>query len=947
MKFQRKKIAVALAYALGAGSTLLIAAPSQAADISVSVTGTNIRRADTETASPVQVLTAEDLARSGYTTVAEVLRDVTANGQGLLSQGFNGAFAAGASGVALRGLSVGATLILVDGRRMVGYPLPDDGQRTFVDTNSIPFSAVERIEILLDGASAIYGSDAIGGVVNFIMKKSFTGTQLSAQGGSTFEGGGENVKVSLVQGFGSGGDVNGFVSAEYRKQKDINFTERDGEKWANLNWKPYGGNDLRAGAYNSPFNTNPILLTPYLQNPANPNAAAGNIFLDSRCNFEARNASQCIYENSWNTIQPETQNISLLGTVNAKLGGSWQASLTGSWFNSEAEQNRRPFAVPLSAVPNTVSGPGIVPFLNQASSIPVFRVPASYPGNTFGVPANVRALVPDIPNQHGDIETDTLRFIGELTGTVAGWDINLGAGYQKASLKQSLTGYVNYTKLLAALNDPVNPLKLTGGNSAERMAEIAPTLTKKPTNEYDFVELRGTRDLMKLDGGPLGLALGASYYYQKLDADNYADCKVGSVAGVNCFYAVGTEKNSAFFAEINAPVTKTLELGAAIRYDYYDSYGGQWTPKFSAKWAAMKEVSVRGTWGKGFRAPNLLESGDAGLAFSAAGGRDPLNCPVSLPNGRPDTTSPQNIPFFCNFSPTYLQSTTKDLDPEKSTNWTVGLVLEPIQNWSTTFDYYSIKLDSQIITASSLSTFDPFANPVRGPREQRDFGDGSIGLSPAGIIAFIPEGYVNAQSTKVTGLDLQSSYTFKLDETNRLKLGVQWSHLFGYDLTFEGTTYKLAGTHGPAVVSGNTGNPEDRVQLTGQWLTGPFTTTLMGNYVSGFSMTDPSSGITTCADMAAYGNPSRWTGGAVPPEELCKVKSFWYWNLNVQYDLNKQTQLRFAVTNLFDQQAPLDIGTYAGTGDNRNSGRGAPYNPSLHWAGVAGRSWLLGITYSF
>ena len=344
MKFERKKIAVALAYALGAGSTLLIAAPGQAADISVSVTGTNIKRTDIETASQVQVLTYEDLVKSGYTTVSEVLRDVTANGQGLLSQGFNGAFAGGASGVALRGLSVGATLVLVDGRRMVGYPLADDAQRNFVDVSSIPFSAVERIEVLLDGASAIYGSDAIGGVVNFIMKKGHTGTQLMAEGGSTFQGDGGNVHASLLQGFGSGGDVNGFVSAEFRKQNDIKFKDRDGKKWANLNWTSTGGNDLRPGAYNDPFNRNPILLTPYLQNPANPNAAAGNIFLDSGCDFAKRNANQCIYENTWNTIQPETQNISLLGTVNARLGGGWEGSLTGSWFNSQSEQNRRPFA---------------------------------------------------------------------------------------------------------------------------------------------------------------------------------------------------------------------------------------------------------------------------------------------------------------------------------------------------------------------------------------------------------------------------------------------------------------------------------------------------------------------------------------------------------------------------------------------------------------------------
>ncbi len=175
MKFERKKIAVALAYALGAGSTLLIAAPSQAADISVSVTGSNIPRTEIEGNAPIQVLTSEDLVRSGYTTVSEVLRDITSNGQGMLGQGFAGAFAGGASGVALRGLTVGATLTLIDGMRMVPYPLGDDGQRNFVDISSIPFSAIERIEVLLDGASAIYGSDAIGGVVNVILKKSFTG----------------------------------------------------------------------------------------------------------------------------------------------------------------------------------------------------------------------------------------------------------------------------------------------------------------------------------------------------------------------------------------------------------------------------------------------------------------------------------------------------------------------------------------------------------------------------------------------------------------------------------------------------------------------------------------------------------------------------------------------------------------------------------------------------
>ena len=938
-------MAPAIAQTPSAGVTAPTGQPS-GQPIRIEVTGSNIPRTDTETPSPVQVLTAEDLARSGYTTVSEVLRDVTANGQGLLSQGFNGAFAGGASGVALRGLSVGATLVLVDGRRMVGYPFADDNQRTFVDVSSIPLSAIERVEILLDGASAIYGSDAIGGVVNFILRKNFTGTQLMAEGGITSQGDGGNVHLSMLTGFGSDGPVNGILSVEYRHNNAIKYADRSGEDWANMNWAPFGGNDIRPGAYTPGFMQNPILLQPYLQNPANPNAAAGNIFLSPGCTFEQRNASQCVYENTWSVIQPETTYASVLGSLNGRFGDGWEASLTGSWFDSRSEQNRRPFAVPLSATPNIIQGPGLIPSLGPGS-IPVFRVSANYPGNTFGVPANVRAFVPDIQNQHLDFDTQTWRVVGELTGTVAGWDVNIAAGYQKASTEKTLNGYVDYVRLLAALNDPVNPLKLTGGNSPARMADIAPEMQVTATNEYDFVEARVTKELMKLDGGPLGLALGGSYYYQKLNADNPAPCKDGSVAGVPCFYGVGNQSNTAFYAEVNAPVIKTVELNAAVRYDYYDTYGGQWTPKFGAKWTPMKQLAIRGTWGQGFRAPNIYESGDAGTAFSAQGVYDPLNCPVLLPNGNPDINSPQNVPFYCSFSATFLQSTTKDLQPEKSDNWTIGLVLEPIQNWSTTVDYYSIELKNQIIPASSLSTFDPLTGAVRGPRNEVTFGDGHVGLSPAGIIVYIPEGYVNAQTTTVTGLDLGSFYTFKLNPANQFKVGVQWSHIFSYDLTFEGRTYDLVGTHGPAVVSGNTGNPQDRLQLTGQWTTGPWTTTLMGNYISGYSQSDPSSGFTTCAGMAAYGNPSRWTGSATPPADLCNTDSFWYWNLNIQYQLNKQTQFRFAVTNLFNQQAPLDIGAYAGTGDNRTASRGSPYNPSLHWAGVVGTSFLLGVTYNF
>src|ERR1700720_4756955 len=149
------------------------------------VTGSHISRTDAETSSPIEIITAVELHQSGYTSVQDVLHNLTANGQGTLSQGFSGAFASGAAGIALRGLNVGSTLVLIDGHRMAPYPIGDDGQRSFVDIANIPFDAIERIEVLKDGASAEYGSDAVAGVVNIILKKSYQGASITADAGTS------------------------------------------------------------------------------------------------------------------------------------------------------------------------------------------------------------------------------------------------------------------------------------------------------------------------------------------------------------------------------------------------------------------------------------------------------------------------------------------------------------------------------------------------------------------------------------------------------------------------------------------------------------------------------------------------------------------------------------------------------------------------------------------
>ena len=176
--------------ALYGGSAYAQSQPSSQNLERVTVTGSNIRRTDSETPSPVQVISEAEIKKSGYTSISEVLQTLTANGAGTLSNAFPGAFAGSATGISLRGLNTSATLVLIDGHRMAPFPLSDDGQRSFVDISSIPFDAVERIEVLKDGASAVYGSDAMAGVVNIILKKNFKGTSVTADAGTTQKGGG-------------------------------------------------------------------------------------------------------------------------------------------------------------------------------------------------------------------------------------------------------------------------------------------------------------------------------------------------------------------------------------------------------------------------------------------------------------------------------------------------------------------------------------------------------------------------------------------------------------------------------------------------------------------------------------------------------------------------------------------------------------------------------------
>ncbi|MGH8399200.1 MAG: TonB-dependent receptor, partial [Gammaproteobacteria bacterium] len=242
-------ISPAVRYALITGAAMTLAAPAVFAQVAgqantqnqnqsqnqqnvslkkVMVTGSAIPRTSIETPAPVTVITAKQIQASGLTTISDVLRTLSADNSGTIPEAFTSGFGTGSSGVALRGLTVNSTLVLIDGRRTTGYPLADDGIRWFTDLNTIPLNAVERIEVLKDGASSIYGADAIAGVINIILYPSYNGSLATLQFGGSQQGGGASTDASVITGTGNL-DTNGwnaYLSVEYHTQQPIYYRDR-------------------------------------------------------------------------------------------------------------------------------------------------------------------------------------------------------------------------------------------------------------------------------------------------------------------------------------------------------------------------------------------------------------------------------------------------------------------------------------------------------------------------------------------------------------------------------------------------------------------------------------------------------------------------------------------------------------------------------------------------
>src|SRR4051812_37151561 len=344
MQHAIRKTRLAVLSAFGAGLALSLASGAafaqQAQKVEkIEVTGSNIKRTDTETAAPVQILTREDIEKTGKQSVQEVLRGITADGLGSIPTSFTNGFASGSAAVSLRGLGVNSTLVLVNGRRMTTYGLADDGTRNFVDLNSLPLEAVDRIEVLKDGASAIYGADAVGGVVNIILRKNYRGASVGGSYGQASEGDGKTVR-----GFGSigWGDIdkdryNVFASFEASKQDNIWSKDRGFIGSSDLSGFDFY--DVRNGQNRPWFGLGPTANSPYgvVRNPAN-NARVNVVPCDP--SLVSSSTNLCLYDRlAEQEVQPETKRFNFFSRGTLAVSSLMTAYAEIGYFNTKTSAN--------------------------------------------------------------------------------------------------------------------------------------------------------------------------------------------------------------------------------------------------------------------------------------------------------------------------------------------------------------------------------------------------------------------------------------------------------------------------------------------------------------------------------------------------------------------------------------------------------------------------------
>ena len=812
----------------------------------IEVTGSNIKRTDLEGVNPLQTITRQEIERTGQATVAELLRSISANSGQSFNETFTNSFSRGASGIALRGLSQKNTLVLLNGRRVANYGFAQNLADTYVDLNAIPIGAVERIEVLKDGASAIYGSDAIAGVVNIILRKDYQGGEVGASYGRSYEGGMAEKQGSAIIGFGQPDrdKFNVMIAANYFKRDLTLDTARP--YIADQDFHRFGGlnnNSQNAGTYQRLPNSNKPNRVPFAT--CGQVGFPGTVTPVSAFSPTTNTGNVCAYQTApFLTLFPESEREQVVAA------GTFNIAPTLTAFGDIVYSHNKSFQT-FTATPFTSTSIAFNPATGGARRVPA-TFPVGNPSNPFAVPTNFAFVFFDVGPRNDEIVSKFYRTLGGLRGNFGKWDWEAAYGHSESEeADHSFNAVDSYVLANALANGSYNFLNpnLTPGVTAA--LRINPT--RRSLSKLDFVDAKTSTELVQLPAGPLGFAAGAEFKRESIqDRPDFLSTN-GNVLATGATATDGSRRVTAAYAEFSVPIVKTVEASLAAREDHYSDFGNAFSPKVGLKWQAIPELLFRATASKGFRAPSLPEnSQSSAVSFNVV--TDPRN------PGQPGAAVTVSA----------VSTGNPNLQAERSKNYNAGFVFAPDPTSSIGIDLYSIE-QNNIVRRDSAQFL---------VNNEALFPNLVIRDPATGNLITVLRQYRNLSVLRTLGYDIDFKKSLSIASLGKFTLNGTWTYLQRYktQVSVGGPLIDFAGNNGFSAF------PRTRGTTSLTWEYQAFTTALTYYYTGAYAQSPP----------------------LIPGTTQDRVGEYRQFDLYVAWDGIKNLKLYGSVQNLGNTHPPFD-----------------------------------------
>ena len=853
----------------------------------VQVTGSRIKRVDVEGSTPVTTIKREDIDLAGDSTVAELLRASTFNSFGSFrdQSGFGNGFS-GVSLINLRGLGSNRTLVLINGRRMSTFP---GGGADSADINLIPLDMVERVEILRDGASAIYGSDAIAGVVNIITRKDMNGMVATVQAEDSTYKGGEAERYSVAGGISS--DSGNVTFALEHFERDMIF-DRDIPENANAVADITAGGGLTSFGFpgSAQLLSGPLagLNIPDPRCPANvgdssqfPNSYTWD-FAGFAPGSDWKFSARCGYNFGADTIDlPRAERNSAFIDGHFDVTNNTQFLVRGLFVANEGESRfagapvTAPYPIYGADNPNnplwlyigkTVTDPGLGTHTFTTADL-----------------GDALVLMRTVPNgnREGWQYFDDQSLFAGFQGTndwFGGTDWDFGFEYARNRTLALTKNLANKNEIQNAIDDGTLDYFNVQGLPFEQWRDnTVGTLTAfNHTGMFqadtDVITIDGSLsfDMFQMNNGPVPLVVGFEYFSSSFTQENDPESNrliIAGTSGGDNIYGVG-RKITTFYAESVVPLFSTLELDLAVRYDDYDDFGGTTNPKVSVAWRPWDSWLFRASYGEGFRAPNMQELyGNQSESFPPA--VDIVGCA----NGVSPCVTTQYRAFF---------GGNPDLQPEESKSWTAGFVWNATDDLSFEVTYYNIEFTNQISTLS-LS---------------RMFQLESMGLSNTvhrnadGTVNFVQLTNLNLSGVKTDGMDFSANYSLATESAGLFGFRLDVSKILKYDS-------EAVQGDGFSTVLDSHGTPDLRGSWQVSWTMGDFQVGYTGQYIGENGDADGYCGNTSDGQ---YAGQAPCGSGQFLVHNDAQI----YHDLQVAWNAPWDAQIAIGARNITDETGPFN-----------------------------------------